>query len=486
MDWNGRGGSVERGVPVVIGLEGAAFHHIRNDDKRNDHPGRLGAYSVSEDANECKPEVSREDSLECIQGALEEFLRSNPQSTVEYFITSKGKKKITIKDPWGDNSLRLAVSNEDEDLCAALNSVVLPPRFTAIWHKDTKDFEVIYTAFKLGGPHAEIIGRSFCFKYNGRDYICEFGPSSDRLLLIAQSSLPVSETITEWRNLQSFVFYCRQLNAKNLGEQSSGTQMGEPISFWIRGVEWNEEQVINMVRHLNFYMSYYDTFSPSILIHTPEIESVASKEQIRYRSGGFPNLVSARSIDENMLHFWAASRSGDPLSRFIVCFRIIEYTAFSFLDFEVRLAARRLLAAPNALENISKTTEELVALLQSAKLDDYAKFGAVIRDIVDPKLLWGEILNHIEGFNTELRFDGGFCVPPLVVSNWNEKDFAHGGMEKFIKTARDIRNALSHGRDQRTAFVITPTPRNMRLLQPWALLMAVAAGEVMLYRGIQA
>lgn len=61
-------------------------------------------------------------------------------------------------------------------------------------------------------------------------------------------------------------------------------------------------------------------------------------------------------------------------------------------------------------------------------------------------------------------------------------DWKSRGFESITRSLRDIRNALSHGRDQRTSSVIVPSSRNLHYLQPWVNLIAVVAGEVVLYK----
>jgi hypothetical protein len=87
----------------------------------------------------------------------------------------------------------------------------------------------------------------------------------------------------------------------------------------------------------------------------------------------------------------------------------------------------------------------------------------------------------IDFFTSPTTFDGGFVLDPLLPKNPTEDHFCHSGIPQFSRFIRDIRNALSHGRDIRTVSVIAPTHRNFSLLEPWVILMNVAAGEVILY-----
>ena len=73
-------------------------------------------------------------------------------------------------------------------------------------------------------------------------------------------------------------------------------------------------------------------------------------------------------------------------------------------------------------------------------------------------------------------------IDALVTTSDNETTFCGNGMIKLCHALRKLRNTLSHGKDQETAGVITPTARNFYLLAPWIHLIATAAGEVMLFK----
>ena len=110
---------------------------------------------------------------------------------------------------------------------------------------------------------------------------------------------------------------------------------------------------------------------------------------------------------------------------------------------------------------------------------------AILKDAVDSRMLWREIARNLESFTSDIKFDGNFVVPALVSKQGGgEADFLNRGIESFASTVREIRNALSHGKDQKTSDVILPTVRNFERLQPWVSLMCVAAGQVMLYRHV--
>ena len=71
---------------------------------------------------------------------LEQFLKNNSYSEVEL-----RNEIYYINNPWEDESLSFEIKKEDEsELIKTLNNLILPPRFSAIYHLDTKEIEYIY------------------------------------------------------------------------------------------------------------------------------------------------------------------------------------------------------------------------------------------------------------------------------------------------------------------------------------------------------
>jgi hypothetical protein len=234
--------------------------------------------------------------------AIAEFLQSNPTSAVAAF--SEPSACIGIKNPWGDESI--AIELNDDKIISVLNNVVLPERYTAIWHKNTNRFEIIFTASELNEPYSCLPERKFIFVYQNKEYTCTFDKSSNELLTIASHFFAVGPiTLSLHRNLGSFKNYSKLL------EEGRSPGKAIPISFWIDGLHWDENVVLRLVNHLNFYMAYYDTASPLIAVHSPKAENIARQPQPRYLFEIFPNNINVREIDDNILKYWEASRAAD-------------------------------------------------------------------------------------------------------------------------------------------------------------------------------
>ncbi|MBL6458875.1 hypothetical protein JMJ55_26455 [Belnapia sp. T6] len=425
---------------------------------------------MNEHATEMRPAVRPR-----LEEQLAPFFNANPASRLVPDGENDGKYLITAL--WGDPSVDLKLDEDDTKIIDTLNYVALPERFTAIWHRDTNRLEIIFTAFPLGSASNDLKGRAFDFEHNDVLYKCAFGKSSERLLEIAGRFVQAQPSATSYRNLQSF----KMVTLKQPDLASIGMHL-DPISFWIDGIVWSDDLVIDVVNHLNFYMAYYDKLSPVIMVHSPKAESLNREAVLRYPFKTYPSHITARPLDDNLLHFWTASRSGDPIRRFLYNYQILEYSSFYFIEENIKRSVRKLLSAPHAATRPDELTEEILELTAASKMGDPQKLSHLIQSVVDPSIVWAEIERQIDYFSRPVVFDGGFSLKAACAKNWTSSDFKIHFTPAFPDALRAIRNALSHGREARMSAVITPTVGNFQLIQPWVAPIAAAAREVMVYR----
>ena len=414
-------------------------------------------------------------SIVAVREQLQPFFALNPTVKVEL----DDDQDVIIRNPWGDSSLVFIMLSENNLLVDTLNHVKLPERYSALWHADSKSLEVIYTALPLGSAFSDIPDRKFVFKHREKNYECEFARSSNRLMSLAAAFLPVEQSVTSYRNLQSFDIY---LASKD--EDYRGPKTGDPICFWIHNVDWDEDNVLALVSELNFYMTYFDHRSPTVVIHTPKLESLVSQPQPRFREGKFPTVINSRPLDDSLLRFWSAARSGDPASRFLYSYRIIEFASVLYLDANARSTIRRIVSSPSVLDNVNRLMEDLIGAIQETTLEAVPRFENLIKEVVSPQALWKELSINMSAFDQKVTFDGGFTLDPIAKDLQNERQFGSNGVTAFAKRIREIRNALSHGLDQRSKLPITPTSHNQERLQPWAAVVSFVAGEVIVYRDL--
>lgn len=391
-------------------------------------------------------------------------------------VSDNSEQSLVVERPWGDPTLDLYFEEFDAE-ADVLNSVLLPRRLSALWHLDTNDLEVIWTAFDLSTDQRELADRTFNFTFEGKTYVCQFGRSSERLMTIAQMAVPSSNpSETNFRNLVSFGLYGDTSDEET--RKRSGLDV--PRSFWIRNAKLSEGDLISLIERLNFHMSYYDAQSPVIVVHGFDDGSFQPRR--RFPLGSFPSEISSEPLDENLLSFWSAARRENEMLQFILYYRIIEYAAFHYVDVAARDVVLRLLRNPVRSQDPESAVQTILEALDPTKMGGDERFNAIIEAHVSPEAVWSEIEANKAAFSRETKFDGEFVLDPIIGRKETLATFKVGGLAKFSGALRRIRNVVAHGRDQRSATVITPSFHNLRLLRPWVSALATAAGEVIMYQ----
>ena len=417
-------------------------------------------------------DTSGESQVNYLRVKLEAFLSRNPEGEIR-----TGERDPSVIRPWGEEALEIPLRNFDEELFEALNSVRLPPRFTAIWHEDTRKFEVIFTVLEKG---TLLLERSFDFRYRGTCYHCGFGPSSPRLRAIARSVIPSGiPSRSDFRNLLPFYQFDHTLEAH---PDSVHATNGEPTSFWIHGIDdYDDDLISDLVRNLNFHMSYFDRHTPIIIIHEEPAASQNVDDLHPPPIVNFPNTLSGKDIDQHLLILWESARSGDPFLRFIHYYQILEYAGFYHFREKVRRDIERAIIAPDAVSRPDRVTQQILDVISTDRRRDDEKINEMIEECVDLHELW-ETLEGIHAvFSESIELDGGFILPALVSASTGYEEFEQTWNGRFPPALHRVRNALVHARESRQSTMIAPTTANHARLSPWLLPLSQTAARVMLY-----
>jgi hypothetical protein len=412
--------------------------------------------------------------LDDLRTRLAPFIEKNAYSRVDKI--ERPKKGLVVFSPWGDDSLIIHLDKATDDFFDFLNGAILPERFSAIYHTGSRKLEFLYTPYSLS---SELAGRTFDFLYKGKTHKCSFALCSDGVLQLARYSRPTRKASnSQYRNIpliQQYVW-------KNDGvEGFDKSPLVHPSSFWIENIDWNDENIVELARVMNFYATYFDTKAPVILIHTPRDQNFLSQPQTQFRHGKFPQKVLAKPLDSELYHFWAAGRTTDPARRFVYNYQVLEYLAFYMIDDEMRSRLKKRLSAPHALDDIAGIIDELLEVSLDSKIHDGQKIMMLLKKTVDPELIWREIKRNIDFFERPTEFEGGYSTISIAKKDWSAKDFEKTWPTTFANTIRDIRNALSHAKEQRMSNVIAPTNANLVKLQNWGTLISIAASEAVVY-----
>ena len=399
---------------------------------------------------------------------LQVFLTLNPEAD----IRTAGPEPLVCR-LWGEDAIEVPIPSDDVELFEALNAVRLPPRFTAIWHEDTKEFEIIYTVLKSDDP---ILQRRFVFVFRERRYNCSFEASSSRLLTIARrarSSSSGSRSLSYLRNLQ---FYYRFLQASKESPESDYVKGQRPTSFWIRGIDtYDDDEIEDLVRSLNFCMSYFDRQTPKIIINEEPVVPHRVRGIAPQRIDSFPDTVSGQDIDRHLLLLWENAHGGDPFLRFIHYYQILEYAGFYHVRSKVRREVERALVAPDTLSRPDKAALRIVNAISADRRPDNDKINAMIYECVDPEEMWEVLEGSLEEYSKDMVFDGGFTLPALVNANAGYEEFQQS-WRQFPIQLHKVRNALVHARESRQSTTIAPTRANRARLFPWLLPLSEDGG----------
>lgn len=414
-----------------------------------------------------------------VQAEFDNFCILHDNIEFDELFEEDGETRIgfLMRHPWGDSTLGVEIPLDSEarsKLASALNQLKLPSSLSAVHHHGTNQLEVIWTANKLGPLGRGALNREFEFQFEGRSHNCKFAESSPVLLDFLKYARPISNpTSTNHRNISSFFLF---LNADH-----DRPGRGVPLSFFIDDFDFEDDEGLRFLRCLNFYMSYYDHSSPLVLVHEDADLETAARE--RYLHGEFPSTINGSSLDENLLGFWNASvQMPDTFTKYLYCYRILEYSAKNYLDHSMNMALKRALCAPHAASDFGKLTSDVIAVFSQKTMDDIAKMDALVSETVQPDLIWREVRKSAEYFTKSHTFDGGFTVKPLISEGCTFESFCTTFPGHLLKSVRELRNGIAHGKEAKSSATILPSLPNKAKIQPWLNVIEMLAGEVILFR----
>lgn len=410
-----------------------------------------------------------------LRAKLQGFLSRNPEADVK-----AGGRDPAVVRPWGEDAIEIALRADDQDLLEALNSVRLPPRFIAIWHDDTREFEIIYTVVT---EEFELVDREFDFRFREHTYRCQFGPSSARLRSIARAARPTGAiSRTGLRNLQIFYRYEHSLEEH---PDTHLVQSGKPTSFWIRGIsDYDDDRVGELVRNLNFHMSYYDRNTPTVVVVEEAAGFSENIDSSHHHGISFPSSLSGKDIDQHLLILWESAKTGDPFLRFIHYYQILEYAGFYHIKEKVRREVQRAMTAPDAASRPDVVARKMLDALTADRRQDEVKISELIEECVEPREMWEALDGGLAAFSEEIELDGGFILPTVISASASYEEFSQSWNRQFAIALHRVRNALVHARESRQATMIAPTTANHARLSPWLLPLSQTAARVMLYSNL--
>lgn len=412
------------------------------------------------------------------------FLENNPASSLTCADTEDERapegRQCAISQPWGDPSVEVLIPldvDERRELSDALSDLYLPKRFSAVVHRKDSLMEVIWTAYELKPSIKDVAEREFTFHFEGVDRLCRFGDASQALLVLAKNTIPKTQpTDTDHRNIVSLHFFAKKIDIRRLSR---------PVSFFIDISGLVPDGVVSLAKHINAYVKYFDRIAPTILIHEEESREPFPSRQ-RFIRGEFPERIHCRSVDENILSYWnEMNNTSNNIMRYLLCYRILEYASFNYIEPQVRAEIKRLISRPDAMSNLDTLVGAIYeSSLISSQVDEINRMQNLLSYSVDMSLLWDQVQKCRIFFNNDTTFDGGFVIKRLVTKEETFVNWQNNAVRNLMDRFRLIRNALAHGQDQKTRLTIRPSAENSRLIGPWLNLIETSAAETVLYRNV--
>ena len=425
------------------------------------------------------PEEKNE--IAVLEKQLEPFFKHNPHSKVRKI--RKGGKFYYITNPWNDKSVAFILKGRTQsDLIAALNNIILPPRFTALYHLDSNTMEYIYTLLDEDDP---CYRRQFDFTIDGKAYSCKFRNATDRLLILSKFFRRAGqESETDHRNLpllREYIEYSsKKLKKTAVEDYFAGMK---PISFFVTGFErFHEDEITEVSKHLNFFMQYYDRESPTILIHSAQKEIEEPAKQLQFVETGFPTTISTRSKDTFLLGLaLAAMEQVETRLQFLYYYQILEYASFYYIRDDTKRELLKIINAPDIHSNPEKYIPRILDTVGESRQEEEAKIDKIIKTWCSPDIVWNELQQNLSYFCKKQEFEGGFILDPFISEDMTLESFSAIWHPKTSVTLRYIRNALVHGREKRFGLVIAPTQENDLKLSPWISVIRRVAEQVLIF-----
>lgn len=422
------------------------------------------------------------DKIATLEKKFSPFLSRNRNAKVE-----KREELYYITNAWNTGSISFILEPDSEsDLITALNNLILPPRFTAIYHLDTNTMEYIFTLLNINSPY---LSRQFDFSMEGKTYHCGFNDASARLLLLGKLFRPIEgiRGIGEDRNLMLLNVYTNPNILKTMGLEEAFLRDVKPVSFFVGEFEaFDEEKIVEISKHLNFFMQYYDRKASYILIHSPESGELETEKQLRFVEADFPRKIRTKRKNPFLLDLALAANEADTRLKFIYYYQILEYAAFYYIEDNIKKDLLKIINTPDIFSNPDKYIPKILDAVGEKKQDDVLilKIEKIIKANCAPDIIWKEIENNIPYFSNKQEFEGGFVIEPIINKDTTLESFSEG-WSRTATTLRvtlcSIRNALVHAREKTLGVVISPTLDNNRKIRPWLSVIRRIAEQVLIF-----
>ena len=237
------------------------------------------------------------------------------------------------------------------------------------------------------------------------------------------------------------------------------------------------EDHIELFKHINFYLSYFDRKSPTILIYdvsSCDQENTAIPCLTSGQNDLFPtNINCSKKIWNAPLDLLETARNTSNIRlKYIFYYQVLEYYSYYYLENSMRRNLKNIINSPDILE-FDKYSQKIIEEFRNYSKkykEDITKLENLVEEFCTIDDIKIELENNIDCFINNTLFDGGFSSE-RIAKNRDELFKQSELLKMIVRRIDKIRNVLVHARESRENKVISPTSKNSKLLLPYLFLL---------------
>ncbi|HUX61889.1 MAG TPA: hypothetical protein VMV32_11305 [Ignavibacteriaceae bacterium] len=370
---------------------------------------------------------------------------------------------------WSDDTFVVRINKSTN--FSLFKDILLPKELSAIYHSDSKKLEFIYTPLKSSELFLE---RKTKFFYNGVEFQSEFSKPSEALELLAKGFQEIdNETATNYRNLRYFRDFYKKEHLSERGKLFFKDK--SPYSFFLSGdFDKIGNDFINLSKHLNVHLKYYDRKAPIIVIHEEQVENEKYETPCLSKFDSFPESIVINKIDPVIVDlFHIANETANIRLKYIFYYQILEYCAYYHLNDDLKRKLNNILKNPDLIGNSSNYSRLIIEEFKNnfKNNDDKLKLEKVVIDFCSYNEIKYELKCNPKSFCSDIKFEGGFILESIMREESEIDNPSKDVIKKIVDRIDSLRNVMVHIRESRENKVILPTRKNNNQLYSYTFLL---------------
>jgi len=311
-----------------------------------------------------------------------------------------------------------------------------------------------------------ILTREFEFIYLWYKFKCYFSKTSKKMAAIFGAITNNPRDFNVSREITNHLLFYKWENKDILFSDKNA------YSFV---VQWpiDKVSIIDLCKHINFYMSFYDRSTLRIMFIQWTNEISYTSPCLFKRSWMFVTPILWTQIKPDILDIYEAALSTSSIRlKYIFYYQVIEYISYYFLDDDVKNKINKILKRPDLIQNSDDCSYMIIEELKQWANSKEDPFCKTIKYYVDIDDIAYDINTNIGYFSQDIDFIWWFSVDSIIDTKTKDvSDIDQNYKKKFfdslIGNIWDIRNVLVHAREKRELRIISPSTDNDKKLLPY-------------------